>query len=49
MNVGDIVEVDGQVGRVVNITLRTTRCKSRKQGVNYTQSQVFNVHIIQLD
>lgn len=46
VNVGDIVEVDGQVGRVVNITLRTTRAVNRENKVLIIPNHKFLTSIL---
>lgn len=46
VNVGDIVEIDGQVGRVVNITLRTTRAVNRENKVLIIPNHKFLTSIL---
>lgn len=46
VNVGDIVEVDEQVGRVVNITLRTTRAVNRENKVLIIPNHKFLTSIL---
>ena len=46
VNVGDIVEVEGQVGRVVNITLRTTRAVNRENKVLIIPNHKFLTSIL---
>lgn len=46
VNAGDIVEVDGQVGRVVNITLRTTRAVNRENKVLIIPNHKFLTSIL---
>lgn len=46
VSVGDVVEVEGQVGRIVNITLRTTRAVNRENKVLIIPNHKFLTSIL---